>query len=208
MTTDQLTSLLTTDLTPVDKRRLPRALIIALAAGAIMAFGLTFLVFGPHPENFSSRYLDVELAKLVFTSSVVVLTAVFLPRLARPGEVESGFVAVVSVPFVAITIFAIAALASAHWSAWASMAVGTTWITCLFFIPLLAIGPFVAVVCALRTGAPTDLAAAGTAAGLVASGLSAMACSLPCLDESFPSIAVWYRCAALGAKLGPSVLRW
>jgi hypothetical protein len=55
--------------------------------------------------------------------------------------------------------------------------------------PLLAIVPFMAIVWALRARAPTDLASAGADAGLVAAGLSAMACSLPCLDDSYPSMA-------------------
>jgi hypothetical protein len=213
MTTDQLINLLVADLKPVDRGRLPRALNIAVAAGAMMALAGVFMVSGPRPENFSGKYLNVELTKLVFTWSVVAITAAFLLRAARLGEIRRGLAAMVLIPFAAIALAAIAELASVHWSAWGSVVVGKTWVTCLLFIPLLAIDPFVAVVRALRIGASTDLAAAGAAAGLVAGGVSAMACSLPCLDDSFTSIAVWYGimiliCAAVGAKLGPRLLRW
>jgi hypothetical protein len=188
-------------------------LIIALVAGAAAAFAAMFLILGARPETLDSRYLNFLLAKLAFTSSVVATAAAFLPRLARPNVVGRSFLLFVSLPFIVIAVVAAAALVSNHWSTWGSMVVGRTWQTCLLFIPLLAIVPFMAIVWALRAGAPTDLASAGAAAGLVAAGLSAMACSLPCLDDSYPSIALWYGlmigiCAGLAAKLGPSLLRW
>jgi hypothetical protein len=213
VTTNQLISLLAADLKPVDSGRVSRALLVALGVGAAAVFGATSLVFGLRLEMSSSRYLDFQLAKLAFTSSVVVTAAIFLARFARPGADGRSLAVFVPLPFVAIATFASAELALAHWSTWGAMIFGKTWLTCIFSIPSLAIGPFIAVVWALRTGAPTDLTGAGAVAGLVAGGLSAMACSLPCLDESFPAIAVWYGlpiavCGTAGAKLGPSLLRW
>ncbi|WP_371261379.1 NrsF family protein [Bradyrhizobium sp. WSM1253] len=43
--------------------------------------------------------------------------------------------------------------------------------------------------------------------------VGALACALPCVGGALPSIALWYGfptwiCAAVGAKLGPSLLRW
>jgi len=86
-------------------------------------------------------------------------------------------------------------------------------LACLPSIPLLAVLPFTALIWALRAGAPTDQTRAGEIAGLVAGGLGAMACAFPCADGSLPSIALWYSlpigiCAAFGAKLGPTLLRW
>ena len=93
------------------------------------------------------------------------------------------------------------------------MIVAKGWLTCLLYIPLFAIAPFAAVVCGLRAGAPTELAQAGAAAGLVAGGLGATPCAFSCPDESIPAIAVWYgativTCAGIGAKLGPRLLHW
>src|SRR5216684_4216985 len=78
---------------------------------------------------------------------------------------------------------------------------------------ILAILPFTALMWGLRAGAPTDRIMAGTIAGLAAGGLGAFACAFPCTEQSLPSIALWYGfpvgvCAAVGAKLGPSLLRW
>ncbi len=213
MNTNQLISLLVADLEPVNPQRVSRALLMALGVGAAAAFGAMLLVFDLRLELFSAKYLDFQLAKLAFTSSAAATAAAFLTRFARPGTEGNSFLVFVSLPYISIAAFASAVLASAHWSTWGSMILGQTWLTCIFSIPVLAIAPFMAVVWALRTGAPTDLIRAGTVAGLVAGGLSAMACSLPCLDDSLPAIAVWYGltiaiCGTLGAKLGPSLLRW
>jgi hypothetical protein len=213
MTTDELIHALAADLTPVNRRRIAHLLAAALVLGAMMAFGAMFLVVGPRPEGFRSPYLHFELAKLLFTLSVVAIAALHLPQLARPGELRPTFFVVVCIPFVAMVLFSIASIVSAEGSNQINMLVGETWPTCLVFIPLLAVAPFTTIVSALRAGAPTNLTATGSAAGLVAGGLVAMACSLTCLDDSLPSIAAWYgsmivACAVVGAKLGPELLRW
>ena len=214
MTTEQLIKLLVADLEPVDCGRIARALVMAMVAGAAATFGVMFLLLGPHPKTFGRREFQLLSDEAdVSPLGVVAMAAVFLPQIARPGAVGRNFLVFVSLPFLAIAALASEALASAHWSMWGNMIVGSTWLACLFTIPFLAIAPFLALVWALRVGAPTALIRAGAAAGLVAGGLSAMACSLPCLDHSFPSIAVWYGlpiviCAIVGAKLGPSLLRW
>lgn len=212
-TTDQLINLLVADLEPVDLTRPLRALLVALGAGAAAAFGAMLLIFGWRPEIISAAYLDFQLIKLAFTSSVTATAAVLLARLARPGAEDRSLPMFVWAPFLAMAAFASAALASAQWSTWGVMIFGNSWLTCLFSIPILAIAPFMAVVRALRIGAPTDLTRAGAVAGLVAGGLGAMACSLACPDDSLPAIAVWYGltitiCGSLGARLGPSLLRW
>jgi len=65
----------------------------------------------------------------------------------------------------------------------------------------------------LRKGAPTNLRRAGAIAGLVAGALGATAYAFHCPDDSVPFIAIWYGtlvalCGAIGAMLGPRLLRW
>ena len=213
MTTDQLINALTADLKPVDRRRIPRALIIALAIGAAAVFGATLLLLKLPPDMFDSRNVDYLSAKLFFTLGVVATAATFLPRFARPGAERLSCLPFASFPFVAITALAAVALASSHWSTWRDIIVGKDWLTCILAIPAFAIVPFGAVVWALRVGAPTDRTLAGATAGLVASGLSAAACALTCTETSYPSIALWYgltigACTSLAAMLGPRLLRW
>ena len=152
-------------------------------------------------------------SKLLFTLSIVVTAAAFLPRLARPGAAGDAFLPLVCLPFVAIAAVAALPLAATHWVGWGGMIVVKGWLTCVRYVPLFAIASFAAIVYGLPAGAPTNDARAGGAAGLVAGGLSATACALSCVDDSLPSIALWYGlaiaiCAGLGAKLGSRLLRW
>lgn len=211
MTTDQLITLLVADLKPVDRWRILRAMIVALAIGTAAAFGVMFLIFGIRSEMPGARDPDFLVIKLLFAFAVVVTGSVFLPRLARPGAELRSSPALIFTPFAAIAAVAAAALGSDHFST--GMIVGEDSLTCLLSIPLLAVLPFTALIWALSIGAPTDRTCAGEIAGLVAGGLGALACAFPCADGSLPSIALWYAfpigiCATVGAKLGPSLLRW
>ena len=213
MTTDQLIALLVADLRPVDPRRILRALTMALAGGLAAALGVTMLIFDLPSEFLDERNLEFVSIKLLFASSIVATAAVFLPQLARPGEPTRGISAFALIPFAMIAVAATANLAWVHSSAWPRMIVEQDSLTCLPSIPLLAILPFSALIWAVRAGAPIDRARAGAVAGLAAGGLAAFACAFPCTEQSLSSIALWYGlpigiCAAIGARLGPRLLRW
>jgi hypothetical protein len=213
MRTDQLVSLLVADLKPIDQRRILWALILALAIGLATALGVMTLIFVLPPGLIDGKNLEFLSIKLLFASSVVAIAAVFLPQLARPGAPMHSSSAFVLVPFAIVAATATAALASAQLSSWAGMIIEEDSLICLPSIPFLATPPFLALVWALRVGAPTYRMRAGAIAGLAAGGLGAFACAFPCTEQSLPSIALWYGlpigiCAGVGAKLGPSLLRW
>ncbi len=84
---------------------------------------------------------------------------------------------------------------------------------CLTYIPLIGIGPLAVVLLALRHGAPTSPARAGTVAGLLAGGIAATFYAAQCTDDSPLFVATWYTIAAalvsaIGALAGPRVLRF
>jgi len=213
MTTDQLISLLAADLKPVDRWRILRAVIVALAIGTAAAFGVMLLIFGARAEMPGVRNPDFLVIKLLFAFAVVVTGAKVLPRMARPGTEARSFPALIFMPFAAIAAAAVVVLGSAHFSTWTGMVFEKDSLTCLLSIPLLAVLPFTALIWALSIGAPTDETRAGEIAGLVAGGLGAFVCAFPCADGALPSIALWYGlpigiCTTFGAMLGPSLLRW
>jgi hypothetical protein len=213
MTTDQLVALLVADLKPVNPRRVVHAVIIALATGLVAALGATMLIFVFPPKLLDENNLELLSIKLLFASGIVATAAVFLPQLARPGARMRGNSVFALVPFALIAVAATAELAWVPASAWPRMIVEQDSLTCLRSIPLLAILPFGALIWAVRAGAPTDRARAGAVAGLAAGGLGALACAFPCIEQSLSSIALWYGlpigiCAAVGARLGPRLLRW
>jgi hypothetical protein len=215
MRTDQLIESLVAELRPIDRdrTRISRALLSALTIGAMAALLIMFAVFGSVPNLLGRPHPNILVSKLFFGVGVAATAAAFLPKLARPRARMRNSPALILLPFVAIIAAAASALASVPVTAWYDMIFEANSVRCLLTIPLLAIPPFMALVCALRLGAPTDLSSAGEIAGLVAAGLGATACALPCVDYWIPAVAIWYGvpigiCALLGAKLGPRLLRW
>jgi hypothetical protein len=84
---------------------------------------------------------------------------------------------------------------------------------CLASITLLSVAPLVALLVALRAGAPRSPAMAGAAAGLLAGGLGAVLYAIHCPDDSPLFVALWYVPAVAlvvlaGAAAGSRVLRW
>jgi hypothetical protein len=84
---------------------------------------------------------------------------------------------------------------------------------CLANILLLSVIPFVAVLFALREGAPSSPSLAGAAAGLLAGALAATAYVMHCTEDSPLFVAVWYTLAIglltlVGLPFGRYMLRW
>jgi hypothetical protein len=213
MKTDELVALLSINPEPVDRRSVDRTLGVALAAGSIVALGITSVGLGVRSDLMTARALMFLIVKLSFAVGIVSLALVYLTRLARPGGERKAPSFLVAMPFLAIVVLAAISLGFAPSSHWDKMIVGDQWLECLLSIPIIAIVPFAAAILAVRRAAPTNLARAGAFAGLIAGGVSAMAYALHCTDDSLPFVAVWYGgtivlCTLAGAALGPRLLRW
>ena len=213
MKTDDLVALLSTNPGPVDHRSVVKTLCAALAAGTVVALGITLVGLGVRPDLMTARALIFLAVKLSFAVGTVGLALTYLTRLARPGGERSTSSFLVAVPFLVIMLLAAISLGLAPSSRWDKMIVGDEWLECLLSIPIIAIVPFAVSIWTVRRAAPTNLARTGAVAGLVAGGVSAMAYSLHCTDDSLPFVAVWYSgtivlCTFAGAILGPRLLRW
>lgn len=213
MKTEDLIAMLSTNVEPVDRWRVPRTIITVVVFGALTAALLVLAMFGARSDLGGSESLPYLSAKLVFTLTVVALSSIYLSRVARPGGERKTSLLVIALPFVAIIGLAAVALAGAPRAHWHASVIGDQWIECLVSIPLIAVVPFALIIWAARQAMPTDLRKAGTLAGLAAGGLSATGYALHCVDDSVPFVALWYGgtiavCAVAGALLGPRLLRW
>jgi hypothetical protein len=213
MKTGELVALLSTNLEPVDRRSIARTLYVALAAGSIVALGLSLVGLGVRSDLTTAHAFIFLVMKLAFAFGIVGLALVHLTKLARPGGERKTPSLLVIMPFLVIVVLAGISLALAPSSHWERMILGDQWLECLISIPIIAIVPFAATIWAMRRAAPTNLVRAGTFAGLVAGGVSAIAYALHCTDDSLPFVAVWYGgtivlCTLAGAALGPRLLRW
>jgi hypothetical protein len=213
MKTEDLITMLATNVEPVDHRQLKRTVGVAVMVGAAVALGAMLLLFGVRADLSATGAVAFLLLKLAFMVALLVPASVYLLRLARPGGERRVPMAVVVAPFVAIVLLAAISLAFAPIAHWDDMIVGDRWLECLVSIPVIAIVPFAAIILALRRAAPTDLVRAGALGGLMAGAVSATGYALHCMDDSLPFVALWYGgtiaiCTLAGALLGPRLLRW
>ena len=213
MKTNELISMLSSQVDPVDTREVVRNVQIAILIGAAASLLTVVFVLGVRTD-LSARHAQIFLlAKLAFSLSIVVLASRFLVKYIRPGGEFGVRFALTVLPFLAAMIIAAISLAAAPRSRWETMVFGSYWIECLIAIPTVAIVPFASIMAAGRLAAPTDLFHTGALAGLVAGGVSATAYALHCMDDLLPFIALWYGgtivlCTVTGAVLGPKLLRW
>ena len=213
MKTDQLIEMLSTNVEPVQQGRVRKTLAGALVVGGAAAFCLMLTTVGLRTgvtDGLLPGYLTL---KLLFTLSLIGVGAALLERLMRPGQDGRKLFAFLFLPFFIVVCAGVASLIFGQPMAWGRMMFGMHWATCLLCIPLFAVVPFAALIWALRRGAPTNLKRAGAIAGLVAGALGATAYAFHCPDDSVPFIAIWYGtlvalCGAIGAMLGPRLLRW
>jgi hypothetical protein len=213
MRTDDLIAMLSTNVEPVDGRKLGRAFGTALILGGAAAVAVVLVGLGARTDLTEVDAFVSVLLKIVFTVAILGLACAYLIRFARTGGERRAPLALLAVPFAAIIVLAGISLALAPHSHWNSMIVGNQWLGCLLSIPIIAIVPFTLIIWAVRQAMPTDLRRAGALAGLVAGALSATGYALHCIDDSVPFVALWYGgtialCMLAGAALGPRLLRW
>jgi len=213
MKTEDLISMLSTNVEVVDHRRVGRNIGMAVVAGAAVAVATVFFVLGPRADLTTVGTFIPSLLKVAFTVTILVPASIYLIRLTRPGGERSSSVALVALPFIAIMLLVVLSLGFAPGSHWKATILSDEWLECVISIPLIAIVPFAVIIWAVRQMAPTDLARTGAFAGLVAGCLSATGYALHCADDSVPFFALWYGgtialCTYAGWKLGPKLLRW
>jgi hypothetical protein len=214
MKTDDLVDMLSTNLEAVDWRGVSRTILGAAGLGALVALALMMLTFGPRTDIADVRAWAFLALKFAFAGTIIAMSLAYLLRIARPGGERQVSTLLLALPFAVAAVAAIISLVLAPVPNWRSLIFGQHWLLCLVCIPLNAIPPFAAIVLALRQFAsPTNLARAGALAGLAGGGISAFVYALHCTDDSVAFVALWYGlmiafCTAVGALLGPRLLRW
>jgi hypothetical protein len=213
MKTDDLITMLGTNLEPVKGGQMRNTLLVALAAGAVAAFCLMLAIFGAPADTPVGGAFALKLLGLAFTLALVAVGASFLLRAARPGEPGGRPLLVIGLFFSAFAFAGVVTFVLADPANWSGMIFGPQWAACLICIPLFALAPFASLIWALRKDAPTKLLQTGAIAGLVAGALGAAVFALHHPGGSIPFIVLWYGgpivlCTLIGAILGRWLLRW
>jgi len=213
MKTDALIAALAADTAPVAPGAAARRLGLAAGAGAALALILILAWLKPRSDLVAALATPAFWMKASYTLALSLAGGLLTARLARPGGrtgpgrwVLAGAVAVVAVLGAISLALAAPDQRAAAW-------LGHSWTLCPWRILVAAAPVFVALVLALRRLAPTRLALAGAAAGLLAGAIGATVYGLACNETSATFLAFWYTlgiagCAAIGAVLGRWLLRW
>jgi hypothetical protein len=213
MKTEDLVSLLSTGAEAVDLRLPSRRWLLALAGGALIAFLLTAALLKLNPAFWQETSTPMFWVRESYCAVLGVLGFVSVVRLARPGS-RLGLVPMgIPVAVIAMWVLAVVTLVAASPQNRARLILGHTAAACPFLIALLAAPLLVAILWVMRSLAPTRLRWAGAASGFAAGAIGALVYTLHCPELAAPFLGVWYLLGmliptAIGAWLGPRVLRW
>ncbi len=212
MRTEKLIDALAADAgTPPAK--LGRAFWTGVAAAVALCAALFFILLGPR-EDFSRAMTTMRFDfKFVATIAWGAAAAWLALRLARPGDDAGGAWKALLVAPALLAVAVALELAAMPRETWMPRLIGRHALVCLTYVPILSSLPLVAVLAAMRRGAPSSPARAGAVAGLLAGAVGATFYAAQCSDDSPLFVAVWYPLAiaivmAVGAAAGSRVLRW
>jgi hypothetical protein len=213
MKTDELISMLAQGAQAVEPHALRRRYATALGWGGFGAMLLMVLMLGVRPDLAEAARLPMFWVKLVFPAALLAAALLAAARLSRPGVRLGRVASALVAPVLAIWLLAAVALLGATPGTRSQLIFGETWASCPFNVALLSMPVFVALLWAMRGLAPTRLALAGAAAGLLSGAAGAAVYALHCPEMAAPFLGIWYLLGmliptALGALLGPRLLRW
>lgn len=213
MKTDDLIGLLAAGARPVPRHAPEQRFVAAMLVGLLAAVVVVVLGYGVRHDLAQALQLPMGWFKFSFPASLAALAGAAVLRLARPGMPTRRALACTVLPLVVLWAVAIWSLEVAAPGERMALVMGSTWRSCPFSIAALSLPGLVALLWAMRQAAPTRLRLAGAGAGLLSGALATLAYALHCPEMAVPFLAVWYVLGmavptALGAAIGPRVLRW
>lgn len=213
MKTDELITMLASGAGAVEPRVWRTRYALALAAGVIGALLLMAVFLGARPDLAVVARIPAFWVKFAFPGALAAAVLLATVRLSRPG-VPPGFAWLgIAAPLLAIWLLGAVEITGAAPDQRAALFWGKTWATCPFYVALLSVPAFIALLWVMKSLAPTRLALAGASAGFLAGTVGAAAYALYCPESGASFLGVWYVLgmlipATLGAVIGPRLLRW
>lgn len=211
MKTDALVALLARGAGPAPRGVAARRLTPTALGGMLLAALLATALLGPVPAAMFAT--PAPWLKLAYAGALALAAGWLTARLSRPvarlAAPSRSTIAVVAV---------MGALALLAWDATPATErvaglLGHSWVACPWNVLALSLPALAGTLWAVRGLAPTRPRAAGFAAGLLAGAVGAFGYAFSCVETTVTFVALWYTLgigltAALGALVGPRVLRW
>jgi hypothetical protein len=213
MKTDDLVALLANSGSAVEPNAVQLRFSTALGWGAFATVLLMAIGLGVRRDIAEAALLPMFWAKLALPAGVLAGALLAATRLSRPGVRVGRVWWWLAAPVLGMWLLGALALLGAEPAAHDRLIYGVSAEVCPFYIAGLSVPAFAAVWWAMRGLAPTRALWAGAAAGLTAGAMGALAYALYCPEMAAPFLGIWYLCgmlipAAVGAFLGPWLLRW
>lgn len=213
MNTDELIASLAADVKLVPRYAVGRRLLTGLGLGAIGTLVLVAAWLGFRPDLRGAIHGFSFWMKWTYAIALAIGASLLVARLARPEAVSLRRFWPVTIPFLLLALVAALELAHRPTADWLTMWLGKTWTKCPWAVLALSAPNFGGLLWSFRRLAPTRLRAAGAAAGLAAGAWGATLYCLHCPEVSAVFVLTWYTlgialAAAVGALLGPRLLRW
>lgn len=211
MKTEDLVEMLARGAGPAPRAVAARRLGPVGVLGVLISAALALSWLGPvPPEMLGAPALWI---KLGYAGALALAAGWLTARLARPMPRLAGPSRVVlAVALLMVALGAVTWLGAPADGRMASL-FGHSWLSCPWNVLVLSLPALAGTLWAVRGLAPTRLRAAGFASGLLAGAVGAVGYALACEELSPTFVAAWYSLGillsgALGALLGPKVLRW
>jgi hypothetical protein len=211
MKTDTLIDLLARGAGPAPRAVAARRLSPAAIAGLLLSAGAAIAVFGVIPSGMFAT--ATPWMKMVYAGAMAWAAGWLTARMSRPASSFARPKAAAVAVVLAMAAWGAASLMSIPSGSRLGAVLGHSWLSCPWSVLALSLPALVAALWAVRGLAPTRPRAAGFAAGLMAGSVGAFGYALSCPEASPAFVAVWYTLGialtgAVGAVLGPRVLRW
>lgn len=213
MNTDDLIVQLTRDVPPVRRHMLGWRIAAGILLGLLVSGACVVLALGIRPDIAIAMYGFPFWMKWGYTASLAMAALIMTVQLARPDSSRLRWLWLMAIPVLLLAGLGIAELVRTPPGEWLAMWLGQSWKVCPWLVLALAAPIFVGLLWSFRRLAPTRLRAAGAAAGLAAGAFAATVYCIHCPEVSAIFVLTWYSlgillAAAVGALLGPRLLRW
>ena len=213
MKTNELIEVLAADAAPVAPGALRSRLGLACLIAATAALAVVLVWLGMRSDIHIAMRTAAFWIKAGYTLSLAACGFALTLRMGRPGARPGAALAIAPIAFAALAALAAVELLLTPAGQRPRDWLGTSWRACPFLILAISAPAYLAVVWALRGMAPTRLRLAGAAAGLLAGGVGATVYGLHCQEMTAAFVVTWYSLGvaasvAIGALLGPRLLRW
>ena len=211
--TNDIIAALAADVRVVPRGTVQRRIGIGLASGGVVTTALIVTLFGVRPDlpqAVSSVPFWIKWGYTIAISAVAILATV---QLARPEARRPHWLWWLAAPVAVLAVLAAMQVATSPAGAMTALWQGQSWRVCTIKVAMLSLPIFGGLMLAFRSFAPTRLRLTGAVAGLAAGACAATLYGLHCPEVSALFVLIWYSlgilaAAAMGALLGPRLLRW